>query len=234
MNHDRINKFNIGYIFPNTQKGLTVKRKIAFCIVIGVLSLAITGTLWADDFSDAEKQLTPENMAKLEAGKVVLLDQAYKDPKTGKMRGKGMAIILVNKAPQEVWEYLPKFNTYKEFMPRMKESTIYDGGGGKVGATYVLDFLIKKIKYHCLHELDKEKMVIRWTLDSSKKNDIASTTGYWRVKAHGDKSLLFYTVAVDTGMAVPQKFQDYLTKKDLPNVVKAVKKRIESGGTYKK
>lgn len=211
-----------------------MKRKIVFCILIGILSMAVITAATADDFSDVEKQLTPKNIQKLEAGKVVMLDQTYKDPKTGKMRGKGMAIMMINKTPDEVWKFLPKFDTYVEFMPRMTHSSTYQGEGGKVGATYNLKILWKEIKYSCLHELDKDKMLIRWTLDTSKKNDIVSTTGFWKVKAHGDKSLIFYTVAVDTGMSVPQKIQDFLTKTDLPNVVKAVKKRVESGGTYKK
>ena len=75
-------------------------------------------------------------------------------------------------------------------------------------------------------QIDRANGVITWKLDDSKENEIRATTGFWAVKPHKDGCLVYYSVALDTGHAVPGWLEDYLTKKDLPSVVTAVKKRV--------
>jgi carbon monoxide dehydrogenase subunit G len=212
-----------------------VKTSIRVSMILFVLSILILPVgVSAQHAANVDKQLTPANIAKLDAGETILLDQTYTD-KDGKTRGKGLAMVIVNAPEAQVWKYLPAFDTYTEFMPRMIGSKIYSNEGSKIGVQYELKIAIKKVKYHCMHDVHPDKGYLEWNLDASQKNDIADTTGYWVTKKHGEgKTIIAYSVSVDTGIAVPKMIQDYLTKKDLPNVVKAVKKRIESGGTYKK
>lgn len=211
-----------------------MKQRTLLVAVTTLVLLALPLTAFAaDDLAVVEKNLTPANLAKLEAGEVILLDQTYTDAE-GKTRGKGLAIVLIDKPPEEVWKYIPQFDSYKEFMPRMVASKIYLNEAGKIGAEYTLKVAFKTIVYSCMHYLENDKFMLRWELDAARKNDIASTTGWWKIKPYKGKSIVAYTVAVDTGIAVPKVIQDYLTKRDLPNVVRAMKKRVESGGTYQK
>ena len=207
-------------------------RKHLLWISVIVL-LAIPALVMADDMAAVDKNLTAANISKLEAGETILLDQTYTDEK-GQTRGKGLAIVLVNKPPDDVFTYIGQFGSYPEFMPRMVKSTVYKNEGSSVGAEYTLKVAWKTITYSCLHDVNNGNKTVSWVMDTGRKSDIASTTGMWILKPHKGNTILAYTVAVDTGMAVPKMIQDYLTKKDLPNVVRAMKKRVESGGTYKK
>lgn len=210
---------------------MAVNIKRLLCLFIGIAFLLTAAAAFADE--NVNKHLTPANLAELEKGEIILLDQTYTDAE-GKTRGKGFAIIMVNASKEKAWKYLTDFANYKQFMPRIIVSDIYHNADGKVGVSYVLKVLFKKVKYHCMHSFDKEKGVIKYWLDNNQKNDIVSTEGMWIIIPKGDKCLIAYTVAVDTGIAIPQAIQDFLTKKDLPNVVKAAKLRIESGGKYTK
>lgn len=200
--------------------------------LVGVL-LPAAG-LAAEARKGAEAALSAADVARLEKGEVLLLKETYKDAK-GKMRGRGTAAVLVEKPADEAWRHLRKFDAFAEFLPRVTESKVYEKAGNRVGVAFTLKILFARIRYHCVQTLDEPNRTIRWTLDERKKNDIASTTGYWRATPHGDgKCILTYAVAVDTGRAVPKLVQDFLTRRDLPGVVRVMKKRIESGGKYKK
>ncbi len=213
------------------RKGFTVSIKRLLCLIIGITMVLSATTIFGAE--NIDKHLTAANIAKLEKGETILLDQTYKD-KNGKTRGKGLAIIQVNASKDKACKHLSDFTYYKGFMPMVIVSDIYHNGEGKVGVGYVLKVVIKKVKYHCMHSFDKGKGEIKFWLDDNQKNDIKSTEGLWKVIPRGDKCFIAYTVSVDTGVAIPKAIQDYLTKKDLPNVVKAAKMRIESGGTYTK
>lgn len=205
-----------------------IRRTI--CLIIGIAFL-IPAAAWAGD--DLNKHLTAENITKMEKGEVILFDQTYTDS-AGNVRGKGLAMAMVKADKDTAWKHLNDFANYKDFMPRIIHSSIYHDAGGKLGVKYTIKVLMVKVTYHCMHTFDKPNGYIRYKLDTSKENEIAATEGYWKVFDKDGKTIIAYTVAVDTGRAIPKSIQDYLTKKDLPNVVRAAKKRIESGGTYKK
>ena len=66
-------------------------------------------------------------------------------------------------------------------------------------------------------------------------NDISDTSGSWVLVADGEnKTIAVYTVRADMGMGLGRALRDLLMNYDLPGVVEALKKRVESGGTYKK
>ena len=63
--------------------------------------------------------------------------------------------------------------------------------------------------------------------------------GVIRVCLHGAEStgkstLAEYTIAVDSGKFVPQFIEDYLTRKDLPQILNSLRRRVESDGKWKK
>lgn len=204
-------------------------------MVIAVIWLvSAMPALGGDSEMELETLLTPQNMEKLSKGEVVLVSQSYKDNK-GKMRAKGAAIVVVNRPPEDVWQVLPDFTGYPEFMPRMISAKPYMNDGNAVGVEFQLKVVFRKITYSILHSIDREKGVLTLRLDHSRKNDIADTSGIWIVKSYGTgKTILSHSVILDSGLAVPTAIEDYLTKRDLPNVVVAVKKRVESDGTFKK
>ena len=150
--------------------------------------------------------------------------QKYKN-EAGETRGRGLAIGFVKADKNKIMNTLLDYPSYPQWMPRVKKTEVYHKTPTQVYVQFTLKVVIT-IVYHIKHTINVGAGTITWELDKSKENEIRDTTGSWLVKPHKDGCLLFYSVALDSGHAVPGWLEDYLTKKDLPNVIKAVKKRV--------
>lgn len=178
--------------------------------------------------------LTAEQKAKLEKGDVVILKNKVND-QGAKVTSNSTALVVVNKPVADVWPVISGYEKLPEFIPRLILSEKYAEKDGKIGIRQCLKVLWKKVNYHVLQTEDAANHVLMFDLDKSQKNDIAETSGRWELHAQGDdKCLAVYTLALDTGMPVPRFIQNMLLNQDLPATMNAVKKRAESGGTYKK
>ena len=208
---------------------MLMKTECHFFVIVSVLLFACVGYASADEsMVNIDRLLTPENTAKLVKGEAVLTSMYYKDER-GKTRTRGAAIVIVDRTTEEVWKHLDQFEEYPLFMPRMTSAAPYFNEGNRVGVEFTLKVVFKTIRYSIMHTIDKDKGILTLNLDKSKENDIRSTNGEWLVKPYGQgKSLVFHSVTIDTGMAVPVVIMDYLTKKDLPNIVFALKQRVEA------
>jgi ribosome-associated toxin RatA of RatAB toxin-antitoxin module len=172
--------------------------------------------------------LTRENIAKLEKGEVVMVKSGTKDAQ-GHSQGQGRAAILVNRPFAAVWEQMIRSEEHHEFLPHLISSVKYSEQGNEVGLEKKVRVTLMTITYHALHTRDRGKGVISWRLDQTKKNDIKDTRGNWTFRAHGENAcIVVYTTAVESGMLVPKAIENFFLNQDLPGVVKAVKKRMES------
>ena len=195
--------------------------------------LALLGTVAAHAL-DIDAALTPEVKAKLEKGEAVVLKNKV-DDKGGKVISNSAAMIIVNKPLAEVWPHIADYSKLPEFIPRLISSEKYSEVDGKIGIKQCFKVLWRKVNYHVLQTEDTANFILSFDLDKSQKNDIAETSGRWELRAYGDgKCLAVYTLALDTGMPVPRFIQNMLVNDDLPGTMHAVKKRAESGGTFKK
>lgn len=205
-------------------------------VVGGVLFVFCLAVFSEDKGGDGVSgYLTPENLAKLEKGKIVTFFERVKD-ENGKTKGRGVTLGLIGRPLDDVWKVLLDYKAHSEYLPRVIKTEIYqEEKDGETGICETLKVLWKEVEYHVLQRRDDAAHTLTWRLDTSRKNDIADTFGQWRLLAHGEgKCIAAYVLHVDTGMAVPQFVEDFLTRGDLPDVVEAVRKRAESGGQYKK
>jgi carbon monoxide dehydrogenase subunit G len=201
---------------------------------LAVFSVSMQALCATEDATDVDALLTPKVIARLAEGEIVLLKHGAK-AKEGATKGGGVAMVLINRPKEEVWACLEDAEAFPKFMPRVLSATCYRREGDNVGLKYKVKILYMKITYHILECHERDKGVISWTIDKTKKNGIRETTGRWILKAHDlEKTLVAYTVHVDTGLWVPKAIERALTTSDLPGVVEALKKRVESGGEYVK
>ena len=209
-------------------------KKMAMALGIAAVCLCLAGVCAAEE--KAAAGLTPEQIARLEDGKVVVFKKGSKDAK-GNLLGNGRVMVLVGKPYQEVWKHLRDHDKWPEFMPHLVKIETYYEKGNEAGVHETLSILLNKVRYYVIHTntYDEKAGTLAWRLDKSKKNDIKDTSGSWTIKPYGkDRCLIDYSVTVDSGMYVPGFIEDFLFNQDLPGVVKALKKRAESNGTYKK
>ena len=182
----------------------------------------------------ATASLSKAELAELDRGEVVVHGEMYTKP-DGKRAGKGKAYCVANKSPEAVYATLADYEKVSEFMPRLKKVTILDKAGEDWRVRQDLKVLFKTVSYGLNLKFSAANKRMDWTLDKKQDNDIRDTFGSWEFLPHGDgKTLIIYTIAVDTGAMIPGFLEDYLTKKDLPEVLAAMKRRTESGGKWKK
>ena len=200
----------------------------AVAVLFGLCFGANAGAL------DIDAALTPEVKAKLDKGEAVILKNKVSDSGK-KVISNSAAMIVVDKPISEVWTVVADYTRLPEFIPRLISSEKYSEADGKIGIKQSIKVLWRKIHYHVIQTEDTTNHILSFDLDKTQKNDIAETNGRWELRAYGEgKCLAVYTLALDTGMPVPRFIQNMLLNQDLPDTMMAVKKRTESGGTYKK
>ncbi len=187
-----------------------------------------------DPLEQAREYLNEENVAKLEAGESIVFREKWKDEQ-GKSRAKGSVLALVNAPSADVWACFMKHDEQPEYMPRLKRKEIYVTEGNTTGFSEMLKVFFTKVEFHILQTADEARGFLTFVLDQSKENDVKDTWGSWVFLPHGeDRCIIVYTVYVDSGRFVPKFIENYMMKRDLPDAVEALKKRVESGGTYTK
>ena len=159
---------------------------------------------------------------------------------TPKPDGSPATDVLVKiwiKAPrEEVWKVIRDYNRFGEFMPRVKSCRIIRQEGESFWIVYDMEVLGIRVIYS-LVTVGKDKFRrIEFNLDPTKPNDIKEARGYYVLDdaPDGQGTVLSYSAKVTTGIPVPEYMARKISKPNLVQVVKNVRRRVESGGTWKK
>ncbi|HOZ49706.1 MAG TPA: SRPBCC family protein [Candidatus Hydrogenedentes bacterium] len=203
--------------------------------VLGVALVAVSAGAWAaEEGTEATRALPADTMARLEAGELVVTKKGEKNAE-GNTSGEGVVTGLIEAPADTVLDYLIRFETYPEFMPHVTALESTQDAEGVYHLAFTLKVVWKTVRYHVLQYRVGTERKFAWKLDTSKENDIRDTTGTWVLLEHGDKrTVVVYSLNTDTGMSVPKFIEDFLMNRDLGGVVRALKKRVESNGTYHK
>ena len=162
--------------------------------------------------------------------------EAFAAP-SGKSAGRGLGAIVIDRPIAEVWGTLSRYDDKAEYQPRVKKVTILEQHPDRMRVHFEIDASITTVRYTAWYVLDPNTHTISWTLDpTAPDNSIAAVSGDYRVFAVSPTStLVVYRTYVDSGRRwIARSIQDYFARKSIPNLLRAVKKRVESGGTYKK
>lgn len=213
-------------------------RFAQFCaaVVLAFLSHATTAeeapppttTAIAFQRPDTAALLTPENIAKLEAGETLSLKVGM-DQKGGTSKGGGSVMVLVDRPVETLWAHLLNYAAYPEFLPRVKKVECYLNEPDKLGLKISARIVIRGLVQHVINTLDKEHLAITWVLDKTKENDIRDTAGAWMLVPHGEgKTILVYAIQIDMGWALPNWLENFMIRRDLPGFVESLKEYAES------
>lgn len=213
----------------------TLTKMLLFLFTLAQFAYAEDAAL-RDPVAAILKDLSAKDQQKLEDGEVVFVSSSEKDA-DGAQVGIGWAIGVINAKPEAVWPVLDNFADYPEYMPRVDSVERYEikGDAEHFGLTYTLGILFTKQIYHIKQRNDKAAMEITWQKDPDKTDDFTKNDGHWILRAHGEgKTLALYSIDVRIKSIIPKGVQNFLMKRDLPDVVDALKQRVESGGKYSK
>jgi uncharacterized membrane protein len=175
--------------------------------------------------------LTPGNVAKMEKGEVITFKKGSKDAQ-GKSLAQGRVLAIINKPAPEAYAVLLQTEEHPKFMPRLLSIEKYYEEGNVKGIKETIKVVLSKVTYHILQEKNPDALTLAWKLDKTKPNDIKDTSGSWQFRARDEKSCyVLYSVSVESGAFIPKAIENFLMNQDLPEVVNALKKHIETGYT---
>ncbi len=141
------------------------------------------------------------------------------------------AIFWVNAKPEVVFRELSDGGKFNEFMPGITLSIVKNSGDNFQNVYYKLHFWFADVEYVLHRVIDRKNMEITWNLLSGK---FRKMDGYWKIEGGDGGSIVTYYTDVEPEVYVPHFIIIYVTKKGLPELVEAVRKRAESDGKWKK
>lgn len=178
--------------------------------------------------------LNEQDQARLEKGEVVVRGELYKTPE-GKNAGRGKAWILIQRSADESFAVLTAYEKHPEFMPRLRRVNVLERTPDSMRVVHEVKIVLSTVRYTLDLAIDRPARTMSFALDKTAANDIRDTSGEWRLLEAGEgRTLVQYTVAVDSGMSVPSFLEDYLTRRDLPRILESFRRRVESDGSWKK
>lgn len=199
-----------------------------------MLSLLLAKT-WLTVLLASTVGLTEPEFTKVMRGDVVARTENFTN-EHGKSSGRGMGAVLISKPIEEIWAVVSRFEDKAEYMPRLEKVEVLDKTPERVRVRMDIDASVTKARYTAVFVLSQTAHTIHYELDrSAKDNTIADTQGSYELFAVTDgTTLLVYRTYVDTGRAIPRFIADYMARRSIPKLLTAIRKRVESGGTYRK
>lgn len=178
--------------------------------------------------------LTAGELTRIEKGEVVVKAKS-RSAKDGTRSAKIKAYCVINKPPDAVWTVMLNYYQFDEFMPRLEKIEVLEKTHSTMKVTETVRVPLGVISYTLDLRFMPAQRTVSWTLDKSRKHDIADTFGTWEILPYSQgKTMLRYTTTVDSGLFIPTALETFLIKNDLPSTLLNLKRRTESDGKWKK
>jgi hypothetical protein len=179
--------------------------------------------------------LPDAELARVLAGELVVRSEPSVTP-AGKTAGYGLGAVAIEKSIAETWKVLATYEDKAEYQPRVTKCTVLSRDGRTLRVAMAVDAGIMTATYTGLYTLDPAAHTVHWVLDhQAAGNTIADMDGgYWLVAAGPGRTILYFKSYVDSGHLVPRFIQNHFSLKAIPDLLQAIKRRVESGGTYHK
>ena len=179
--------------------------------------------------------LDPPEVDRAMNGGIPIRADAFKGA-SGGTAGRGQGAILIWRPIADVFATLARFDNRTEYIPRVKKIAVLEQQPNRVHVWQEIDATVTTARYTAWYELDPVAHVIRWKLDpNAGDNTLKAVEGdYTMIPVDAGRTILIYHTLVDSGLHVPKAIQAYMTKKSLPELLRNIKNRVESGGTWKR
>jgi hypothetical protein len=182
----------------------------------------------------AALNLTEAELRAVTAGEVPTRIEAFTNER-GKAAGRGWGAIVIERPLAEVWATLLRFEERPQYVPRLQSATVLERQRDRARVRQEVDATVTTSRYTLWFHLDEIEHIIGWTLDKTADNTVTDADGDYRLAELAPaRTLLAYRAYVDTGLRIPQSIQTYMQKRSIPDLLRAIKRRVESGGTWKK
>ncbi|MFZ5480771.1 MAG: SRPBCC family protein [Myxococcota bacterium] len=185
-----------------------------------------TGKLAAYAGAPPPVTLAADELAKLEAGEVVLKQQQSGNG------GRGVAVFHVRASADTVWRTITNFAMYPKWVDNVAVCENYANDGTHIRTRFVLDPFGMNVEYFIHHVYRPAQGYMTWTLDYTRLSDFDDSVGYWRVTPVSTTppvTRVEYSVGILFKGYVPGFVADMVSEKGLRNATQWVRKQAEGG-----
>jgi hypothetical protein len=199
-------------------------------ILVLLASSAAAGEV-RDFGPDGTKGLTAQQQKDLADGKVVF---STTDTKGEQESTFVEAAVVFDKPPEYVWELLYRTEDQVKFLEEVEELKIIRKEELRDNLELKLRILFMTVVYRVIHHFEKDDFHIYWGLDPSFENDLLYLHGFWKLHPYDEgKTLARYGSSVSI-RNVPQWVESLFKRHGVKKSLIAVRKYVNSGGTYRK
>jgi len=205
-----------------------MKKLLLIFLLVGIFFSAYG--LSANKFGkDGLTGLSKEQIKKLDKGEFIFLT------KGSSKNALVQAVIVFNKSPEVTWNLLAKSEDQVKFLKELKTTKVIYKKPNENDVEFLVKVAFIKKLYRVIHKFDKNKLYMHWALDSSfKKNDVEALKGYWKFYPYKNGKTLARYGTLFTLKGVPDWIQNLFKKNGVQKSLRAIRKYVNSGGTWHK
>lgn len=180
-------------------------------------------------------KLSAKELEQVKNGKILLKN----DINAETQKGTGAAFAIFHCSLDDFWKTIYDYPNYTDIFPRIIHAKIIKKEEKQFLTEFKLDASLTKLEYVSYNRPSDDKLRLDFGLvDSYPHKYQKSMTGYWQLEKLGENLYLAeYKVfsEIDAGVFTKliSPIVNAMAGKDLPKVMRAVRKRIESKGTWK-
>lgn len=200
---------------------------------IGARLTLVTALAWGAAPAHADDPLAglaAGEIAKLRSGEIVLVTGSDAGDHAKHIR----AAVVFELPPERAYEILAQPEHEDEYLDDCDEAVLIERAGGRDTVEYRVSVLLSTIRYRVNHTYHPAEHRFLWRLDPTFDNDLKVVEGEWRLYAWEGKTLARFSTRVDVSSLVPDFIQRRLAGSDVPRSLAAVRKRVNSGGAWRK
>jgi ribosome-associated toxin RatA of RatAB toxin-antitoxin module len=195
---------------------------------VAISALLLLSFLSLPPSAEAKKRASVRE--RLSAGEILL--------KTRDIVGSDLPEVIVTAVveapPAQVWRIIEDCSRYKETMPRVMESVLVKKEGNVLICRVVIDtpFPLPNLEAttRAVHTVENGRWKRQWKMISG---DYKQNKGGWTLSAFGEdqnRTLVVYRSAAVPDMFVPKSLQDWARKREMPGIIKRLRKEVKKLG----
>ncbi len=132
--------------------------------------------------------------------------------------------IVIHAPPEKVFSVITHYESYAQFLPEVRKVSVSGRSGSEVDVHYEVD-VIKTIRY-TLHMKEQAPNRVEWSF--VKGEMMKDNKGHWLLEQVPEGTRATYQIEMALGALVPKTVVNALVDNQLPKMLEAFKKRVES------